>query len=337
MVAPDQLAAAHAEQFDPRFALVVGERDDVRVLIAVRDDLLVLRDRLDGAELIAEDRSALELERLGRAFHVDAQLHLHALGVAFQEAQHLAYHLAVAAGVHHPDTRSDTAMDVVLEAGALVVAGDGLGAGAVGEEFLEQVHRLADGAGAGERAEVACAVGEHPSGEIDLRELLGEVYLDVGIGLVVLEPGVVEGFVLLDEQVLQQQRLLDGLGDDEFEVRDMADHRLDTQLLAVRGLKVGAHAVAEARGLADVQDPSAGGLHQVDAGLCGQGAEAVRELRRARFCSDAGGHAPSVPRARFTFSEACNGLIRERMCSDCSGDVTLLQPIDYRKTNRLIS
>ena len=129
-------------------------------------------------------------------------------------------------------------MDEVFQASTLVVAGDGLRAGAIGEEFLEEVHRLADGTGAGERPEVARAVGQHPAGEVDLRELLREVNLDVGIGLVVLEAGVVEGLVLLDEQVLQQQRLLHRLGDDELEVRDVPHHRLDAGLLAVRRLEV---------------------------------------------------------------------------------------------------
>ena len=290
VVAPDQFAAPRAEQLYPRLALVVGERDHVRVLVAVGDDLLALRHGCDGAQLVTQNRGALELHSLRRALHARPQFALHALRIALHKPQHLMNHLAVAVGVRLSRAGGDAAMDVELEARALVRSRDRFRAGAVGEQFLQQVHRLADRPRACERPEVARAVGEDAPREVDLRERLGEVDLDVGIRLVVFEAGVEERLALLDQEILQQQRLLNRLGYDELEIRDALDHRADAPLLAGGRLEVRAHAVAEARRLADIQNRAVGALHQIDAGLRGQRSESVGELLGAGLYAGARGH-----------------------------------------------
>ena len=199
-------------------------------------------------------------------------------------------HVAVGVRVSLARARRDAAVDVKLQAGALVRSRDGFRARTVREEFFQQVHRLADGARAGERAEVPRAVRLNAPREIHLRKRLGEVDLDVGISLVVLQPGVEKRLALLDEQILEQQSLLNRLRDDELEIRDAPDEGADARLLAVGRLEIGADAVAEARRLADVDDLAAAVLHQIDARLGGEHPEAVGELFGSRLYANAGSH-----------------------------------------------
>ena len=119
------------------------------------------------------------------------------------------------------DARPDTTVDVEVEAGARVGAGDVLGAGTVREELLDEVQGASDGAGGCEGAEVSGAALVLPSpGEVDAGELLFQVYLDVGICLVVLEADVVLGFVALDEGVFEDKGLALGIGDYVFVLGD---------------------------------------------------------------------------------------------------------------------
>ena len=76
---------------------------------------------------------------------------------------------------------------------------------------------LADAKG----AEVSGAALVLPSpGEVDAGELLLQVYLDVGVCLVVLEADVVLGFVALDEGVFEDKGLALGIGDYVFVLGD---------------------------------------------------------------------------------------------------------------------
>ena len=129
--------------------------------------------------------------------------------------------------VHGADAWPHAPVDEVLQTGPFIGPGYGLGARPVGEQLLQQVHGLAYRARAGEGPEIAGSVCEDSPGEIDLRELFPEVYLDVGIGLVVLEPGVEDGAVLVEGEVLEEQRLLYGLRHDVIEVGDEGDRHLD--------------------------------------------------------------------------------------------------------------
>ena len=117
----------------------------------------------------------------------------------------------------------DATLDVVLKTRAVVVTGDLLGAGAVGEELLQQVKRTTHRSGRRIRTEVARTVIVMPPGEIDAREFVCQVDLDVWVRLVILQMGVVTRHVFLDERVLKQQRLALRLHDDVLKVADSLD------------------------------------------------------------------------------------------------------------------
>ena len=238
MLAPDQLAAAHEEHLHPRLVAAAGHRDDVVVLAGQRDHLLALGYALDCAQLVAEAGCPLELPRLGGVLHLAAQVPNHGLRAALHEQHHLVYDLAILLAAGRADAGRNAAIDVVLQAGAGVVAAYLPGAGAIGEQLLEQGHRLSHGACAGVRAEVAGAVVGDAAGDVDLREVLVEADLEVGVGLVVLEAGVVPGPLGLDEGVFEYERLSLRLGDDELEVGDAGHHLANLRLQVHRRAEV---------------------------------------------------------------------------------------------------
>ncbi len=158
------------------------------------------------------------------------------------------------------------ALDEVVEAGAAAgAAGLGAVAGAVLEDLAEQVERLAHALGVAERAEVGAPAAVALAREVDARVVLVEADADVGVRLVVAQPDVVDGPVALDELLLGEQRLGLGLGRDELDVADLADHR------GARAAEVAADALADRERLADVEDLAAPVAEQVDARGVGQG------------------------------------------------------------------
>ena len=62
-LAPDDPTLADVEHLHGGFELVVGEADDVEVLVAVADHLLLLDRPLDRGQAVAQPSGALELER----------------------------------------------------------------------------------------------------------------------------------------------------------------------------------------------------------------------------------------------------------------------------------
>ena len=82
--------------------------------------------------------------------------------------------------------------------------------------------------------------------------------------------------MLLDEEVLEEEGLVGGFGEDVLEVGDAWGELLE--LDAVVGvLEVGAEAGTEAGGFADVDDLAFGVAQEVDAGPLGHGGESFAE------------------------------------------------------------
>jgi hypothetical protein len=84
--------------------------------------------------------------------------------------------------------------------------------------------------------------------------------------------------VLLDEVVLEQQRLALGAGHRHLDVRDLADHH--HQAAVQRPAEVARHPALQVLGLADVEHRALRVQHAVDAGL-----EGIC-LRAARWSKD---------------------------------------------------
>jgi hypothetical protein len=136
-------------------------------------------------------------------------------------------------------------------------------AGADGERPQQQVEGLADGVGVGIGAVVADALALPPSHHRGAGPLVLHGHGEERVALVVAQPDVEPGPVLLDEAELEHQRLdlvadldpLDGLG------RRHHGRGAGREV----GVEVVGQAVAERAGLADVDDPARGVLELVGA------------------------------------------------------------------------
>ena len=99
------------------------------------------------------------------------------------------------------------------------------------------------------RAEIERAVFFDAAREIDAGIFFVERQLDVGIGFVVAQQDVEFGLVLLDEIVLEGEGFALVFDDDGFEIGNFAGERAGFGVGPARFEKIGAHAVAERRGL----------------------------------------------------------------------------------------
>ena len=216
VLATDHLTRADEEDLHADANLRAREADGVLVARA-RDDVLLLRDLLDGAQLIPEARRRLEVEGFGRLLHADFELALDVRRAPLEEEQHGADHRRVVFLGDLADTWCEAALDVVLEARPVLQ----VAAGAQREELAQELEALVHGRDVRVGAEVARAVLRHAVRQEDARVLLLHRDLDVGIALVVLEADVVMRAVLLDEVALEDQRLDLGVRHDDLEVRDM--------------------------------------------------------------------------------------------------------------------
>jgi hypothetical protein len=139
----------------------------------------------------------------------------------------------------------------------------------VHEDLAEQVERLAHALGVAEWAEVDPVPAVALAREVDARKVLVEADADVGVGLVVTQPDVVDGPVALDELLLGEQRLGLGLCGDELDVRDLGHHVGGP---AGAGLgEVARDPLSQRARLADVEDLAARAPEDVDAGAVRKG------------------------------------------------------------------
>ena len=100
---------------------------------------------------------------------------------------------------------------------------------------------------------------------MDARKLLGDGKLQVKVVLVVLETDVEARTVVLDEVVLEDQRLDLVGGGDELEVGRPPDELRYARRLRVSGREVRAQAITQPQGLADVDDLRLAVAEHVDA------------------------------------------------------------------------
>ena len=291
-VAPDQGAVADDEQLDRGLVVPAGQPDQVERRPGEGGHLLALHRPLDRADLVAQGGRPLVVGPLRGGFHLGRQAGHERLLAALEEELDLGDVAAVGLLRDRLDAGALAALDVVEQAGpgeGPLALADVDRAGPEREEAPDEVHRLVDRRGRGVRPEVAAAVVDQLAGPLDPREIVGQGDLDVGVALVVLEPDVEPRPVALDQVRLEEERLGDRIGQGHLDVGHPVDDAPDPVGLAVRALllPVAPDPVAQALGLADVQDVAPAVLHQVHAGTIGQLAEGRLEL---------GSHGPIVPR-----------------------------------------
>ncbi len=291
-LATDDPSLADVEHLHRRFEVVLGEPDDVEVLVLLGDHLLLGDCPLDRSEPVAQTGGLLELELLRRRPHVVAEAVDHLVGVALEELAQLLDELAVRHLVDLADARSGALLDVEQQARPaepVVLVELARRAGPDREGSQQQVERVADRVGVRVRPEVTNALALAPAHHHRSRPLLVEGDGEERIALVVAQSDVEPRAVLLDQRVLEHQCLDLVAHLDPLHRRRGGDHRGGPRVKVARILEVVRQALPEARGLADVDHP----------------AELVAELVRAGRLGDRSGggsadHRRAVAKGRLS-------------------------------------
>ena len=240
--------------------------------------LLPLLQRLDRAQRVAQLRRLLEPLGGGRVGHALAQL-AHQLVVApFEEQPRVLHRDRVGLlGADLAHAGGDAAADVVLQARPGPIAGNHFVARPDAEQPVGQRHGPASELRRHERAGVVVVVLLDAPRDQDARERLARRELQVGVVLVVAQQDVVARRPLLDEVILERQRLDHRIGDDELEPRRFVEQRVDARAHPLRP-QVAADAVAQHPGLADVQRVPRLVEIEVDPRLLGQAGDPALEV-----------------------------------------------------------
>ncbi|MBS1163655.1 MAG: hypothetical protein H6R03_1551 [Burkholderiaceae bacterium] len=279
-------AAAHHRQVDAGLAPLDDDRDHVGVGVAAGGvDRLLVHDARQAAELVAHRRRFLEAQFLRQPLHLRFELGRDLARQAAQEAQRAVDVARVGVGVDQPHARRAAAADLVQQARPRAVGVDGVLAGAQAKHLLQHADAVLHRPGVRIGAEVPRAAVRRAAEVGDARKRVrGE--LQVRVGLVVAEQDVVARRQLLDEVVLEQQRLGLRAGHRRVDGGDALE-----QVGGARPdplVEVGADALAQVAGLADVQDLARRIEHPVHAGQLRQAVDYRPPVEggRGRFVGD---------------------------------------------------
>jgi hypothetical protein len=222
--APAALEPPGAEhQHDDRHARARAV-DPERVLVdaLAADDALPFGHRRERLDLLLLRIGDLELEPLGREAHLVAQALQHGRGAALQDLDGLVEQAVVVVALDQADARGRAAPDLVLDAGPHAVLEHAVLAVAQRHDLVQEPQRAAHRRRRRVGPEVRGAVVAPPADEAEPRPGLGTVEAQEQERLVVLELDVVGRLALLDDRVLEQQRLLLGRGREELDVGRLA-------------------------------------------------------------------------------------------------------------------
>ena len=263
---------------------------------------------LEPPERVAEVLGPLVVLALAGDEHGLADPLAHVAGPSLEEAHHVLDHAPVVFLALPADARSPAATDVVVQTRPLTpldrdvvrAAPDRVQAADDRERAPELAH-VGVGAVVARAGNVAAAGYQHP------RKRITEGDGDGGIALVVLEPHVEARPVLLDEVVLEDERLRFRGNHDRLHVRDEpAEQPILGAHLQVGG-EVAPHSALQTLGLADVQNLPVRVPPQVHAGAFGQGVELALKRVGNVWCCHRSCRRPVNPPSRVAVPPAGGG------------------------------
>ena len=267
------------EEVDREHLVLVVIAEDVGVLVVRGCDALLVLHLVDGDDLVAEPRRQFELLVLGGGFHALRQRLLQFIGLAFEEELDVADGLFVGLGRGQAfDAGAQAALDVVLQAGARMVAREIDLAAWDQEAAMDQVDQPMREVAGEVWAKVGAAVLAQAPRDEDFGVAVRHRELDVGVGLVVAQQDVEARLALLDQVVLERQRFVLVGDGDVFDVDGLAHQRAGLRVGLRRLQKIRADARAQVLRLADVDDLALGVLVEVAARLGGEGADFLQQI-----------------------------------------------------------
>ena len=266
MVTADDLPIADEKDLDDAVREGAAHADDVAVLGVVGHDLLPVLDCLDRPDQIPHLERRLEIEVIRRTLHAAGQLLHDILVLSVQEIDGPVHLQLIVRLRLLPDARPVALVDVIVHAlirerrvlrERLVTVPDMEGLPDELDDLIDLIIR-------GVRTEVAGPVLVLLPHLQDPRVELVR-HLDVRIGLVVLQQGVVARLMFLDEIILEHQRLELRIDDDVLEALHQMHHLLDLHGFLIGFLEVLLDAVFQHLRLADIDDLILRAVHDIDA------------------------------------------------------------------------
>src|SRR5690606_18552472 len=238
-------------------------RNNIHIAAASFHALLIL-NTAQQRDLVTNFGGALEIQRHRGGFHAAGKLFSQRIAAAFEKHHRMAYVLGIFLRIHQPHTWRLAALDLILQAGPGAVAVETVFTLTNKERLLQKTQALADRPCTWVWAEVAPQLFFCPAMDAQTREITaGKKY--VGVGLIVTQQNVVRRPPLLDQRLLQQQRLGLVSRDGDF---DLSDARYQRRCLRrLPGLaEVARQAFLEVLRLAHVEQLGLGIEHPVDTG-----------------------------------------------------------------------
>ena len=275
------LVRADEEDLHAGLAALLVQRHHVGLLDPFRVDPLVRLHVGQRPDAVADRRRPLELHRPAGRRHGLGKLLLHLGRSPGEEQYRVLDHDRIVGFRDQPDAGRAAPLDLVQEARPRPAGEHRVRAGAQQERLLQLVERPVHAAGRGEGAEVAPRLLARAAVLADLREGVAGGDLDVGEALVVAQEHVVARLQLLDQVLLQEQRLGLALRGQEHHRAGGGDHSPYACVVAQR-LGVSGDALLQAARLADVEHLALGVEHPIDAGLVVEPPEIVADHQVAR-------------------------------------------------------
>jgi len=307
--------------------------DDHVELLGAAGDGAMLPHPVQRGDLVAQACRQLELQLACRLLHLHAQLMRQLVAPPFQQARRLCYVVGVILPGNQLHAGRRAALDLVLQAGAAAVGEERIVAGPQQEQLLQGLQGFPHRAGAGIRPKVLIRPGLGATVKGDARILVrGDAH--VGEALVVAQRDVVARCLFLDQRRFQQQRLILGVGQGDFDALDLPHHAFDARI-AAGAQEIAADALAQIARLADVEQLVAGVVHAVDARLRGQlgqegaGVERLGRLvhRHTRIHARIGATAPTRGRSLLAQRRKDAGTTKAFLCVPASLRETLFRAI----------
>ena len=286
-LAAHDAALADVEDLDGSLELVLDEADHVDVVGPLGHHLLLLDGLAHADEPVARASRQLELKCIGGREHLRLKPLHERIRLAVEEVDEVLHEEVVGRLLDLVHARARALLDVEQQARPaelgvrvqLVV-----GTGADREAAQQQIERLANGIGVAIRAEVLRALVLRSAPDHRSRPLVRQGDGEEGVALVVTQPDVEARPELLDEAVLEHERLDLGAHRDPLDRLRGHHHLRRLRVQQRRVPEVAVQPGPERLRLADVDDPTFRILELIRARLLGDRA-CRRSLHHVQQCA----------------------------------------------------
>ena len=270
MLPPDQLAATYKKDLHHRVVFIPRQSDDVLILpVAVRN-LLLLGHLLHAVVQIPVTDRILKFQIFRRLLHLLLQAVQDRGKISIQEIQRLL-HLCTVFFLRNITLAGRHALaNMIIQTGPLQpdVPRQNPVTGSQLIQLIDQLNGILHRKRGGKRPEIPGFILFHLPGKKHPGKILPHGYLNIRIGFVILQHGVVLRIMLLDQVVFQHQRLQLRVGHNILEAGDLCHHFFDFRAFVRAFPEIGTHPVSQTDRLAYINNGVVLIMHDVNSRLC---------------------------------------------------------------------